>query len=237
MFSQLLRSLFVSSLFSDFQHSFLSSPLSANDLASYLTEKRDAIRLERPHPSTINSPAFPYQYTKLCLHFCSKGKKTDEILCPVIRSPLILKTSLLPSPVWLYHSCEPLNMAQGPWQDCHLCRIDGAWRTPLPSSLLGDFSSLPFGLLHKAAQSTASPRIKDPKEREKKRQKPWSFYNPTSEMASHPFGCIWFIKIKLPKSTLRGGHRNRASPLEGRSIREFMDIFVKPSLFKKFKLF
>lgn len=99
MFSQLLRSLFVSSLFSDFQHSFLSSPLSANDLASYLTEKRDAIRLERPHPSTINSPAFPYQYTKLCLHFCSKGKKTDEILCPVIRSPLILKTSLLPSPV------------------------------------------------------------------------------------------------------------------------------------------
>lgn len=143
----------------------------------------------------------------LCLHFCSKGKKTDEILCPVIRSPLILETSLLPSPVLaLSFLWAPLNMAPVPWQGCNLCRLDEAWRTPLPSSFIGGFISLPCGPLHKAAQSADSPRTKDPKEREKERtpkQKPRSFYNPTSEMASHPSGCIWLIRIKLAKSTLR----------------------------------
>lgn len=76
LFSQLLRSLFTPSLLSSsFQHSFLSAPLSANDLALYFIEKRDAVGLEQPHLSTISSPTFLYLYSNTLPSFLLKREE------------------------------------------------------------------------------------------------------------------------------------------------------------------
>lgn len=119
LFSQLLSSLFTLSLLSSsFQHSFLSAPLSANDLALHFIEKREAVRLERPHLSTISSPTLLYLYSNTLPSFLLKREEDrwdlvfyDWIVCHCLKNIAATITRLcfiIPVSIqtWLGVSCK-----------------------------------------------------------------------------------------------------------------------------------
>lgn len=105
-------------LSSSFQHSFLSAPLSTSDLALYITEKRDAIGLERPHLSTNSSPAFLYLYSNTMPSFLLKREEDrwdlvfhDWIICHCLKNIALTITHLcfiiaVSIQTWLRASCK-----------------------------------------------------------------------------------------------------------------------------------
>ena len=156
-------------------------------------------------------------------------------------SVIVFKTSLLRSPSFALSFLLAFKHGSGALARLQSLKTRQGLGDPLPSPLTPllaeGFSSLPYEPPQRVLRTQLYPEKEmtgEGWETERERtpiQKPRSFYNLTSEAASHRFGCILFIRTKSLKSIL--GDREELSFTSWREERQrIFDIFVKPSLFK-----
>lgn len=130
-------------------------------------------------------------------------------------SVIVLKTSLLQSPSFALSFLLAFQHGSGALARRHSLKTRQAGQSPARpthTAVAEGFSSLPCEPPQRVLRTKLDPEPETTGEkggRERERtaiQKPQSFYNLTSQAASHAFGCILFIRTKSLKSIL-GGER------------------------------